>query len=547
MTATSTTAIGDDGYPRDQQTTPAGSTSISSPPSTASTSTAAPAIWSPTRIPRPPPLPLRRQQNRRPRQLQNPRRQPLHRNHPITSARPSIPRRCAPKSTPTASAIPGGFPTMKPPAGSSSPTSARTNMRKSTSSPRAATTAGATRKPSTPARASPRQPRPAPNSPIPSTNIGHTRQGNNSHSIPAVLSIAAPACPNSSATTFLPITAAGTSGPCTTTVANGTPPSSCPPTSASPSPSPRPAQWRHPLLLDRPAPARTGLAPQSNGQIKRLVRTGVQGPPPPAKLSLVGAFKDLQTLEPADGLIPYEPNVTFWSDYAIKDRWFMLPNAADKISFNAHRQLDLPHRHGLGETLRHGTDPRRPRHPPPPRNPLPRQNRHSVYGITYKWRPDNSDADLVPEAGVDEVLNINDHGIKKQTWHYPSQSECMTCHTQVGGLALGFNTWQLNGNGAGSENQIAMLARAGYFSADSASPTSTPSGPTPRPATPPPPSNGASVPTSAPTASNAISPAASPRASGTPGPPCPWLPPASSTAPSPTTAATPPHASSPRR
>jgi mono/diheme cytochrome c family protein len=28
---------------------------------------------------------------------------------------------------------------------------------------------------------------------------------------------------------------------------------------------------------------------------------------------------------------------------------------------------------------------------------------------------------------------------------------------------LGFNTWQLNGNGAGSENQIEMLAKAGYF------------------------------------------------------------------------------------
>ncbi len=88
-----------------------------------------------------------------------------------------------------------------------------------------------------------------------------------------------------------------------------------------------------------------------------------------------------------------------------------------------------------------------------------------VYGITYKWRADNSDADLVSESGLDEVLNIRvGDATHRQTWPLPSQSECLTCHSNVSGGALGFNTWQLNGNGAGHENQIDLLRKAGYFS-----------------------------------------------------------------------------------
>jgi glucose/arabinose dehydrogenase len=209
-------------------------------------------------------------------------------------------------------------------------------------------------------------------------------------------------------------------------------------------------------------------APNSNGRVVRIVRTGVQGPPPPEKLSLVGAFKDLKTLEPVEGLNFYEPNVTFWSDYAVKSRWFMVPNGSNRIGFDAKGNWKFPAgmvwvKHFDMELTRGEASTRRRLE-----TRFLVKTKDNVYGITYKWRADYSDADLVPEAGEDEVLTINDHGtVMKQTWHYPSQSECMTCHTQVGGGALAFNTWQLNGQGKGTQNQIEMLAHAGYFSADS--------------------------------------------------------------------------------
>ena len=179
-------------------------------------------------------------------------------------------------------------------------------------------------------------------------------------------------------------------------------------------------------------------ATNSNGHVLRLVRTGVQGPPPPDRLSQVEAFKDLKTFAPVEGLNAYEPNVTFWSDYALKSRWFMIPNRDDMIQFDATGNWKFPTgmvwvKHFDMEMTRGDASTRRRLE-----TRFVVKTKDSAYGITYKWRPDNSDADLVPEGGADEVLTINDRGTTRpQTWHYPSQSECMTCHTQVGGAGPG--------------------------------------------------------------------------------------------------------------
>ena len=68
---------------------------------------------------------------------------------------------------------------------------------------------------------------------------------------------------------------------------------------------------------------------------------------------------------------------------------------------------------------------------------------------------------LLFELFADELQSM-----RKQVWHYPSRKECLTCHTQVAGWSLGFNTWQLNRefNYDGvTNNQIAALNQAGYF------------------------------------------------------------------------------------
>src|SRR5207247_1412181 len=84
------------------------------------------------------------------------------------------------------------------------------------------------------------------------------------------------------------------------------------------------------------------------------------------------------------------------------------------------------------------------------------------------WNESQTNATLVAKEGLDEDIDIEEQGeTHTQVWHYPSRKECLTCHTQVAGWSLGFNTWQLNREfnyGGVTDNQIAALNQAGYFS-----------------------------------------------------------------------------------
>jgi hypothetical protein len=57
--------------------------------------------------------------------------------------------------------------------------------------------------------------------------------------------------------------------------------------------------------------------------------------------------------------------------------------------------------------------------------------------VTYRWRPDNSDAELQnPKAFRQQV--------GEQSWHFPSRSECGQCHNSSAEYVLGPKTAQLN-------------------------------------------------------------------------------------------------------
>src|SRR3954451_7493897 len=55
-------------------------------------------------------------------------------------------------------------------------------------------------------------------------------------------------------------------------------------------------------------------------------RAGSLGSAFPPVLSATGAFRDLKTLTPAEGLIPFTVNSPLWSDGAVKTRWMAVPN-----------------------------------------------------------------------------------------------------------------------------------------------------------------------------------------------------------------------------
>ena len=198
----------------------------------------------------------------------------------------------------------------------------------------------------------------------------------------------------------------------------------------------------------------------------------------PSLLSGTGAFGDTPNRVPAGGLIPYQPNTPLWSDAAVKSRYLAVPNNGgaitpnEQIGFLATNSWTFP----AGtifvknfDLVVNETNTSAPLRRLETRL-LVRDINGAVYGVTYKWRPDNSDADLLTGSLNEDVLITNATGVRTQTWYYPSPADCLTCHTPLAGYVLGVNTRQLNGNlvypaTGNTDNQLRTLNRLGLFNA----------------------------------------------------------------------------------
>jgi uncharacterized repeat protein (TIGR03806 family) len=163
----------------------------------------------------------------------------------------------------------------------------------------------------------------------------------------------------------------------------------------------------------------------------------------PRLLSQTGVFASLPDLRPAPGLVPYEVNAPLWSDGAAKRRW-LVPGrgpvgfaAAGEWTFPAGtvfvKHFELP-TDDTDARVRRRLETRL----------LVVDGTGNGYGVTYKWRPDHSDADLLAD-GLEETVRVRTaSGARAQTWAYPSRADCLTCHTPAAGFVLGVKTRQLN-------------------------------------------------------------------------------------------------------
>lgn len=209
---------------------------------------------------------------------------------------------------------------------------------------------------------------------------------------------------------------------------------------------------------------------------KIIYNTVTNGASLPPTLADTGAFTNLMSLtgpldalKPAPGILPYSINLPFWSDTAIKSRWFSVPNTNLTIGFSPNSNWNFPAGtvwiKNFNLELTNGVPGSQIRL----ETRLLVKNDSGVYGVTYRWGGSKTNATMVSEGGLNESFVINDGGsIRTQVWHYPSQQECQTCHTPAGGFGLGFRTEQLNCSedyGSGPTNEIQALSAAGYFSA----------------------------------------------------------------------------------
>jgi uncharacterized repeat protein (TIGR03806 family) len=164
----------------------------------------------------------------------------------------------------------------------------------------------------------------------------------------------------------------------------------------------------------------------------------------PKLLSETGAFKDTRSLDPEQGLIPYDIIAPFWADGAAKERYISLPSEK-KITFATTGEWIFPAGSVFLKTFELATNETRPSLKRRLETRLlVRDESGGVYGVTYKWLPDNSDAYLLATNLTEEVTIETRTGLRTQIWYYPGPRDCLICHTANAGYVLGVKTRQLN-------------------------------------------------------------------------------------------------------
>ncbi len=139
------------------------------------------------------------------------------------------------------------------------------------------------------------------------------------------------------------------------------------------------------------------------GKIYKLSRTGSPPVVLPPTLSATNLFSSLATLTPTTGFVNYSVANPLWSDAAHKDRWFAIPTA-QTVGFAPTGEWTFPEGSVWLKHFELSIDDNNPgTHKRLETRVLVRNNEGRVYGMTYKWRADNSDADLITSGLTEDV------------------------------------------------------------------------------------------------------------------------------------------------
>ncbi len=176
--------------------------------------------------------------------------------------------------------------------------------------------------------------------------------------------------------------------------------------------------------------------------------------PFPTRLSETGLFASVKEHRPQPELIPYSVNAPLWSDGADKERYLALPGT-EPVDFTPKNGWNFPEGTVLVKTFALGRRRVETR--------LLTRQVGQWYGYSYLWNDAQTDADLVPAEGADRPYEVR--GLR-QTWHYPSRTECMVCHSRAANFVLGLSAAQMNkvhDYGGVKDNQLRTLQHLGVF------------------------------------------------------------------------------------
>lgn len=195
-------------------------------------------------------------------------------------------------------------------------------------------------------------------------------------------------------------------------------------------------------------------------------------PPFPRRLSETGVFASTRDHRVEAGVVAYSVNAPGWADGAEAERFLAIPGDGT-ITHATSRAWGFPDGTVLVQTLgfpatgSSGGPGRRIE------TRLMTRQEGRWAGYSYRWNPEQTDAELVSAEGLDAELEHPDAdvpgGLRRQRWHFPSRSECLGCHSRAVGFVLGLSDLQMNRThrypGGVEAHQPRALEQAGYFSA----------------------------------------------------------------------------------
>jgi glucose/arabinose dehydrogenase len=164
----------------------------------------------------------------------------------------------------------------------------------------------------------------------------------------------------------------------------------------------------------------------------------------PLLLSQTGAFEDIQALIPSPSLLPYTPIQPSWADRSVRKRWVAVPSGT-KVVYSEQDRWTWP----AGTVfVKHFDLPTNTQDDAVLRRLETRinvvQENGEIYGVTYRWREDYSDAELLTQS-LEEFIEIaTEQGPEMQKWVYPSPGDCLVCHNPESSGVLGLKSATIN-------------------------------------------------------------------------------------------------------
>ncbi|MCB9306810.1 MAG: hypothetical protein H6565_09445 [Lewinellaceae bacterium] len=189
---------------------------------------------------------------------------------------------------------------------------------------------------------------------------------------------------------------------------------------------------------------------------------------PKLHLSEYGFFSGkLSNLAPAQRVYPYDVNAPLFSDYAVKARFFYLPERT-KISLSDSLAWDFPEGSILIKNFFYPLDAGKPESG---RRILETRlllrEEKGWKALEYLWNEDQDDATLEVAGAGFPVSWVGPDGKKKEIQYIaPNLNQCKGCHSYDGRFVpLGTSTRQLN-RSVNGKNQLADWAEQGLLSSD---------------------------------------------------------------------------------